>query len=199
MVAWPYALISASACCGALKYKSWFAQKASARRAEDREREILRLAALTLSIDTVKAVVADRDVRQDLKRFGIGILTAQDTKNELKVLVKDRFSDPETKGMIKIFMLKHIVRDYWVEEELLRLVHYVIREIHSDTDIYPGKVLSRLGESALLALNSQAFRDHLKREVCAVLIEIVKGYPRYAPVDHWRGPYSQSNLCRWII
>eukprot|EP00796_Vickermania_ingenoplastis_P006023 gene6023-4326_t len=142
-----------------------------ARRAADREKGILQIAAVALSKETLKDIIADKEVLHDLKQVGLNILKAPETKESLKSLLKERVSNRETKETLKKFSAQVTIRDLWVEEELLHLLGDIANGLKNDETIFPMPLLSRVGDAALEGLSSDMFKQTVKTEVLKVVGE----------------------------
>lgn len=158
-----------------------YGQYRGARHMKDRDKGILRLTAVTTSKQTLKAVITDKEILQSLKHFGIEILKAEETKQELKKLVKDRIADSRTRDGIKTFLAQRLLKDRWVIEEVILMVGDIANSIKRDKSIFPMPLLSRLGTAAMQALRSDQFLHQLKKELVRVLLEIIRGPPVRPP------------------
>lgn len=162
----------------------WAHYRYQQKRAIDREKGILRLTAETLSRETVKTVLTDREVVKDLKSFGLALLSAEEIKKGLKELVKDRASDEETKRVGKFFITKHLGKDLWIQEEIIGLVQHLSNRVKSDPNIFPMPILSALGSVAVEAFRSNTFLFNLKAQLKNVFLEILRGPPQHTPFVH---------------
>lgn len=178
---WHWAVMlggSSSIFCGMLYYVR---RRREAKRALDREQGILRLTAVTLSKATVKTVMTDHDVVKDLKQFGLSILKCEELKKRLKILVKERAVDDETKKMIKIFITKHLWKDMWIQEEVIGLTQYLANQVKKDSNLFPTLILSHLGSVAAKSFLSETFLRNLSTELKKVALAILRGPPQYSP------------------
>lgn len=177
----------------------WLHYRCQEKRAIDREKGILRLTAETLSKETIKTVLTDREVVKDLKNFGLTLLNAEETKKGLKELVKDRASDEETKIVSKTFITKHLWKDLWIQEEIIGIVQHLSNRVKSDPNIFPMPILSALGSVAVEAFRSNTFLCNLKIQLMNVSLEILRGPPQHAPIvqQHLQLMRQRKNLVEY--
>lgn len=179
---WWYYGTGVSCGVGAAVYTGYlYQQYRGARHVADRDKGILRITAVTTSKQTVKAVITDKEILQSLKHFGIEILKAEETKQELKKLVKDRIADQRTREGIKTFLGQRLLKDRWVLEEVVIMVGDIANSIKRDNRIFPMPLLLRLGSAAIQGLKSELFQQNLKKELWRVFLEIIRGPPVRPP------------------
>nr|CCC91114.1 conserved hypothetical protein [Trypanosoma congolense IL3000] len=155
--------------CGAwvFLYRKWKEHD----RPMEKNRELLRLAAVALSSEVVDNVLIRNETSLMLvKNLVRDVLAHSAFLNHLKGYVIAEFTtNKETVSALRKFVVEDIIRDPWVSDELISMAKETGREIAGDPEVYPNLVLSLLADAAVEGLRTDTFVEALSFAVKASL------------------------------
>lgn len=142
-----------------------------------RDEDLVRFAAIALSGVMVERTLHDAEVLQDLATFGLKALAHPTTVAALKKLYLELIDDRETLDPLHKFVVRQVIQDPWVFEELMDTV-YTIKDVLLDDDaVYPSGVLSWLGDGSWEGLQDPSFQEKLRSVLVSAAFEAALGPP----------------------
>ncbi|RNF25154.1 uncharacterized protein Tco025E_02302 [Trypanosoma conorhini] len=134
------------------------------RPSPERNKELIRLSAVALSSEVVNTVLfRDEESLKLLRRFVKDVALHPDTVGVLKSHFKAEFTtNKETVATLRKFVVKEIICDQWVADELISMSKETGKEIIEDPTIYPELSLRLLASAAREGLQSRPFRQALR-------------------------------------
>ncbi|KEG14895.1 hypothetical protein DQ04_00271290 [Trypanosoma grayi] len=137
----------------------------------ERNRDLLRLAAVALSSEVVDTVlVRDEQLQKLLRGFVKDVFLHPDVVQEIKAYVKEEFTNNEaTVTALRKFIVEDIICDTWVADELISMVKEAGKEIVEDPAVHPGLTLRLIGSAAQEGLQTSTFKESLWQALRASL------------------------------
>ncbi|KAG5472514.1 hypothetical protein LSCM1_03915 [Leishmania martiniquensis] len=129
-----------------------------------RNDKIVQLAAIALSSEVVDKSLHDPEVLSQLRTFGLQVLTHPVVVAHLKAFfLRELTDDTPTRAALRTFVVRDVIQDAWVKEELVGVVEGLVDSIKDNPDLFPDRILAWLGESALGGLQADDFRRAVRR------------------------------------
>ncbi|KAK7195458.1 hypothetical protein NESM_000473000 [Novymonas esmeraldas] len=123
-----------------------------------RNEKLVQLAAIALSGMVVDKSLHDPEVVSQLCTFGLQVLTHPVVVAHLKsFFVHELTDDTPTRAALRTFVVRDLIQDAWVTEELLGVVENLVESVKGNPDIFPDPVLGWLGATALAAMQRDEF------------------------------------------
>ncbi|KAG8348529.1 hypothetical protein TRVL_00618 [Trypanosoma vivax] len=159
-------------------------RRAPASPSVEDNKELLRVAAVAFSSGVVENVLLrDGELLKLLRRFVKNVATHSLLLDHLKKYAVTEFTaNNETVASLRRFVVRDIVCDPWVADELINMVKEARRDIMEDRNIFPGLALQLLESAALEGLQEKVFNDALTSALQASLWKAFLG----PPITHWR-------------
>ncbi|ESL08524.1 hypothetical protein TRSC58_03772 [Trypanosoma rangeli SC58] len=145
---------------GAILYNRLWAHRPS----PERNKELFRLSAVALSSEVVNTVLfRDKESLKLLRRFVKDVSLHPDTVGALKSHFRAEFTaNKETVAALRKFVVKEIICDMWVADELISMSKEAGKEIIEDPTIYPDLSLRLLAAAAQEGSRTRPFKDALR-------------------------------------
>ncbi|CAM40440.1 conserved hypothetical protein [Leishmania braziliensis MHOM/BR/75/M2904] len=163
LVRWSLAAvgISGAGLSGAYVYNTHFHQHPV------RNDKIVQLAAIALSGEVVDKSLHDPEVLSQLRAFGLQVLTHPTVVAHLKkFFIHELTDDTPTRAALRSFVVREIIQDSWVKEELIGVAEDLVDSVKDNPDLFPDRILTWLGVGALEGLRTEEFwwalRQHTK-------------------------------------
>ncbi|KPI85080.1 hypothetical protein ABL78_5846 [Leptomonas seymouri] len=122
------------------------------------DEKLIQLAAIALSGEVVSKSLNDADVQAQLRVFGLQLLTHRVVVTSLKkFFIQELTHDTPTRASLRTFVVRDLIQDPWVKEELLDVVANLVDSVKGNSDLYPSRVLSWLGDCALEGMRRDEF------------------------------------------
>lgn len=123
-----------------------------------RNERLVQLAAIALSGEVVSKSLSDAEVQAQLQGFGLQLLTHPTVVAHLKkFFVRELTEDTPTRAALRTFVVRDLIQDAWVKEELLGVVENLVDSVEENPTIYPTRVLDYLGDCALAGMRREEF------------------------------------------
>lgn len=123
-----------------------------------RNEKLVQLAAIALSGEVVSKSLNDPEVQAQLRVFGLQLLTHPVVVAHLKkFFVHELTDDTPTRVALRTFVVRDVIQDAWVKEELLGVVENLVDSVKENPDLYPSRVLGWLGECAVDGMRRDEF------------------------------------------
>ncbi|GET90900.1 hypothetical protein, conserved [Leishmania tarentolae] len=154
LVRWSLAAvgISGAGLGGTYMYKTYLHQQPA------RNEKIVQLAAIALSGEVVDKSLHDPEVLSQLRTFGLQVLTHPVVVAHLKKFFIDELTDDTpTRAALRTFVVRDVIRDAWVKEELIGVAEGLVDSIKDNPDLFPDNILAKIGASALEGLQTDEF------------------------------------------
>ncbi|KPA83382.1 hypothetical protein ABB37_03026 [Leptomonas pyrrhocoris] len=124
-----------------------------------RNDRLLQLAAIALSGEVISKALNDAEVQEQLRVFGLQLLTHPVVVAELKkFFIRELTTDTPTRAALRAFVVRDIIKDEWVKEELIGVAENLVDSVKDNPDLYPSRVLSWLGGCALEGMRRDEFK-----------------------------------------
>ncbi|RHW72055.1 hypothetical protein DPX39_060046600 [Trypanosoma brucei equiperdum] len=129
----------------------------------EKNRELLRLAAVALSSEVVDNVlVRNEDSLGRLVSFVKDVSMHPSFINHLKAYAITEFTaNEQTVRALRKFVVEDLICDSWVADELVSMAKDIGRDVIADPQVYPTPVLRFLGDAALDGLQTDTFKEEL--------------------------------------
>ncbi|AYU81095.1 hypothetical protein, conserved [Leishmania donovani] len=154
LVRWSLAAVgvSGAALGGTYVYKTYFHQHPA------RNEKIVQLAAIALSGEVVDKSLHDPEVLSQLSTFGLQVLTHPVVLAHLKkFFIHELTDDTPTRAALRTFVVRDVIQDAWVEEELIGVAEDLVDSVKDNPDLFPDRILAQIGASALEGLQTEEF------------------------------------------